>query len=91
MKKGRNTNHTNGTTFVYDHNGWIALGMAVIKQTAEDYRMARQKLRNPNSDTRANLGTIRDCENFLRSPYPEFWTGANGKYILRKLREEDAA
>ena len=76
------------TTNVYSENGWQALGMAIIKQCVDDWRMAQHRAKRPHGDTYENGVMIRECEKFLRSPYPEFYSDVNGGYILRKLYDE---
>lgn len=78
----------NNTTISFSRNGWQALGMAIVKQAVDDWRTAHRNLRRTYCDSRAESEMIRECERYLCSPYPEFFADVNGKYIMRKLREE---
>lgn len=79
----------NATTRSFNYDGWQALAQAVVKQAADDWRTGQRRKRNPRLDTKENGQMIRECEAYIVSA-TETLTGANGHYIMRKLREEFA-
>lgn len=78
----------NNTAMVYSPDGWQSLGMAVIKQAADDWRTAHRRLKFPLANEKTETGMIRECERFLRSKLPNIYCDVDGNYILKKLKEE---
>lgn len=78
----------NATIRVFNEDGLQALAQAIVKQAADDWRMAMKRRRNPRLDTKENSRTIRETEAFINSAAPENLTGAYGPYIMSRLRRE---
>ena len=66
------------------------LANAVVAQAAKDYRLAlRQLKKHPGSQ--GALAVMRECEQFFHSRWFNALTGVNPDYILKRIREEEAA
>lgn len=70
------------------------LANAIICRAADDYKDALRILKHRRHDRPRSHAEIcaqltkNDCERFFKSSYFEMITGANGEYIMRKLKEE---
>ena len=66
---------------------WEDLAQAVILQAVADYREARETLRSrPGRKEAQEL--LRECESFFTSLWFAHLNNADGKKLLRRLREE---
>ena len=61
------------------HQNYIALAQAIIKQAAEDWRVAAQK---------GDEESRRKIENFFRSHWFKCLTDLDGEYLLKRLERE---
>lgn len=66
-----------------DSAGCMRLIEAVVRQAAEDYLRALRRLPRPGA-----VKTVRETTAFFRSDYFLRLTGADGKKILAKIKEE---
>jgi len=73
--------------FLGPEDRWKALGVAVVKQAILDWREATMKLAKPDTATKEMNEQKNSAEHFLRSPLVEFYSGLDGKTLLRKLKE----
>lgn len=65
---------------------WKALGYAIVKQAILDWREASLKLANPWTAS-SDMNTQRNsAERFLNSQLVEFYSGLDGKTLLRKMK-----
>lgn len=72
----------------FGNEGWQALGIAIIRQAADDWRAAKYRIMRSGEDLKDDMMTVRECERYIRSGYTEFYTGANGQYVMRELKKE---
>ena len=70
--------------------GCQALANAVVVQAAKDYRTALRHLRKHPGSPGA-LSVKRGCETFFHSHWFSQLTGIDPDYILKRIREEEAA
>jgi len=75
-----------GDSYVGPVNCWKALGIAIVKQTIIDWRSSVLVLSKPVKKSRAMLQQKNSCESFLKSSLCEFYSGLDGKTLLRKLK-----
>ena len=68
-------------------NNWKSLGIAIVRQAVLDWHESSAALRKPATASHEMLELKRDAEHFLNSPWCEFYSGLDGKTILRKLKE----
>lgn len=76
--------------FLGPEERWRALGVAVVRQAVWDWKEAVVKLNNPKTIprvTREMDEQKRSAEHFISSPLCEFYSGLNGKMLLRKIKE----
>lgn len=69
---------------------WKALGVAIVRQAVWDWKEAVVRLNKPNitpRTTREMDEQKRSAEHFISSPICEFYSGLNGKTLLRKMKE----
>ena len=65
---------------------WEDLAQAVILQAVDDYQDAREKLRR-RPDRKDAQETLQECEEFFTSLWFAHLNNADGKKLLRRLRE----
>ena len=65
---------------------WKTFGIAIVRQTIVDWRYAVLQLAHPEGQSRKLLKLKNSCEAFLKSPKCEWYSGLDGKTILRKLK-----
>jgi len=65
---------------------WEDLAQVVILQAVLDYRQAREALRR-RPDRKEAQELLRECERFFTSLWFAHLTEADGKELLRRLRE----
>lgn len=70
-----------------DDTGAERLAEAIVKQAADDYKMAQIQSRRPKQRYVA-LARMRECERFFRSDWFRALTGLDGEAILQQLRRE---
>ena len=63
------------------------LANAIVKQAAKDWLRAMKRLKKKPGN-KAAQETRDECERFFRSGWFEQLTGADGEFLLRKLKEE---
>lgn len=78
---------------------WRRLANAIVEQAAEDYRDARATIRELDDKERLTQRDEadyylaermeKDCEDFFLGDWIKALTSVDGKFILRKLREEE--
>lgn len=74
------------------YNGFVMnpyenLANAIVKQAADDYRVALEKLKVCPKDTCAR-SEKRSCEKFFQSLWFKTLTSVEGEYIVRKVQQE---
>lgn len=69
------------------NTGYEELANAIIIKAAKDYRKAAKRLQELPYDKEARK-EIRKCKKFFNSKCCNLLSDVDGKYILRKLREE---
>lgn len=67
---------------------WRALGVAIVKQAVVDWQESKLLLANPVTSSKAASDQKRSAEHFLSSSLCEFYSGLDGKTIMRKLKEK---
>lgn len=60
---------------------------AIVLQAVKDWQKATLWLKK-RPDSKPAQALKQDCETFFCSEWFKFLTDANGRYILKKLREE---
>lgn len=78
---------TDPVDFLGPEDRWKALGIAIVRQAVVDWREATLKLAKPETADRKMNEQKNSVERFLRSQHVEFYSGLDGKTLLRKLRE----
>lgn len=69
-------------------DGYRELANAIVLQAVKDWRSAVKALRKrPRYEAAIKLKA--DCEKFFRSSWFETLTDADGRVILRKLKQEE--
>ena len=63
------------------------LGNAVVLRAVDDWRDAIRTLRKHPDHVQAER-MRRDCERFFLSRWFGFWTDLDGRWLLRKLKED---
>ena len=66
---------------------WEELANAIIIRAVEDYRDSRWRVRNLPDQVEAREMII-EIEEFLLSPWFALLTDVDGKWLLKKLKEE---
>lgn len=72
-------------TFLGPEERWKALGVAVVRQAIWDWKEAVTKL--SKKENAEMDGQKRSAEHFLSSGLCEFYSGLDGKTLLRKMKE----
>ena len=65
---------------------WKLLGAPIVRQSIIDWKTAANRLQNVKDD-RATLKEKRSIESFISSPICEFYSGCDGKTLLRKMKD----
>lgn len=67
---------------------WRMLGAAVVKQAVFDWKEAVDRLKKPITESKEKemIKQKRSAEHFLSSNMCEFYSGLDGKTLLRKLK-----
>ena len=73
-------------SYVGPVNCWKSLGIAITKQAVIDWSTATKKLSASGSKSREDLALKNSCESFLSSSRCEWYSGLDGKTLLRKLK-----
>lgn len=73
-------------SYVGPVNCWKSLGIAITKQAVIDWSAATRKLSASGSKSREVLALKNSCESFLLSSRCEWYSGLDGKTLLRKLK-----
>lgn len=73
-------------SYVGPVNCWKSLGIAITKQAIIDWSAATRKLSVSGSKSREVLALKNSCESFLSSSRCEWYSGLDGKTLLRKLK-----
>lgn len=66
---------------------WKMLGISIVAQAVFDWKEAVMKLSKPETASHEMVVQKRSAEMFLRSSKCEFYSGLDGKTLLRKLKE----
>lgn len=86
----RDTRMPDPVGFLGPEERWRVLGAAIVKQAVFDWKEAIVKLNKPNTIPRVIREMDeqkRSAEHFISSPLCEFYSGLNGKVLLRKMKE----
>lgn len=78
-----------GNLYVGPENGWKELGVNIVRQAIIDWREATLALSNVSTMSKKMLEQKNSAEHFLSSPLCEFYSGLDGKTLLRKLKDGD--
>lgn len=82
----KNLRH-DSTEYLGPVNSWKALGFAVVHQAVLDWREAKLQMSNIATVSHAAYEKLKSAEDFFLSPMCDFYSGLDGKTILRKLKE----
>lgn len=84
---GKRMKSPDGNVYLGPVNSWKALGIAIVRQAIIDWHDASLRLTNPgDASSKTLLENKRSAEHFLSSPTCEFYSGLDGKTILRKMK-----
>lgn len=72
--------------YVGPQDCWRILAIAIVKQAVSDWKEATKRQKNQSTDNYEARELLKSAESFLRSEDVEFYTGCNGRTLLRKLR-----
>ena len=73
-------------SYVGPVNCWKSLGIAITKQAVIDWSAATKKLSASGNKSHKDLELKKSCESFLSSSRCEWYSGLDGKTLLRKLK-----
>lgn len=85
----RDTRMPNPVCYLGPEERWRVLGAAIVKQAVFDWKEAIDKLSKPITEKKEKEMSKqkRSAERFISSNMCEFYSGLNGKTLLRKLKE----
>lgn len=85
----RDTRMPDPVSYLGPDERWRALGAAVVKQAVFDWKEAIDKLSKPITEKKEKEMSKqkRSAERFISSNMCEFYSGLDGKTLLRKLKE----
>ena len=85
----RDTRMPDPAGFLGPEERWRVLGAAIVKQAVVDWKEAVDKLSKPITEKKEKEMSKqkRSAERFISSNMCEFYSGLNGKTLLRKLKE----
>ena len=85
----RDTRMPDPVGFLGPEERWRVLGAAIVKQAVFDWKEAVDKLSKPIAEKKEKEMSKqkRSAERFISSNMCEFYSGLNGKTLLRKLKE----
>lgn len=85
----RDTRMPDPVGFLGPEERWRVLGAAIVKQAVFDWKEAIDKLSKPITEKKEKEMSKqkRSAERFISSNMCEFYSGLNGKTLLRKLKE----
>ena len=85
----RDTRMPDPLGFLGPEECWRVLGAAIVKQAVFDWKEAMDKLNKPITEKKEKEMNKqkRSAERFLSSPLCEFYSGLDGKILLKKLKE----
>lgn len=65
---------------------WKLLGISIVKQAIVDWKEASLKLKNVETASREMNELKNSAEHFLTSNMCEFYSGCDGKTLVRKMK-----
>lgn len=85
----RDTRMPDPVCYLGPEERWRVLGVAIVKQAVFDWKEAIDKLSKPITEKKEKEMSKqkRSAERFISSNMCEFYSGLNGKTLLRKLKE----
>lgn len=85
----RDTRMPDPVCYLGPEERWRVLGAAIVKQAVFDWKEAIDKLSKPITEKKEKEMSKqkRSAERFISSNMCEFYSGLNGKTLLRKLKE----
>ena len=85
----RDTRMPDPVCYLGPEERWRVLGTAIVKQAVFDWKEAIDKLSKPITEKKQKEMSEqkRSAERFIASNMCEFYSGLNGKTLLRKLKE----
>ena len=85
----RDTRMPDPVCYLGPEERWRVLGAAIVKQAVFDWKEAIDKLSKPITEKKEKEMSKqkRSAEHFISSNMCEFYSGLNGKTLLRKLKE----
>ena len=85
----RDTRMPDPVGFLGPEERWRVLGAAIVKQAVFDWKEAVDKLSKPITEKKEieMSKQKKSAERFISSNMCEFYSGLNGKTLLRKLKE----
>lgn len=72
-------------TYLGVDEGWRILGASIVKQAAIDWHDAYKRLQK--SDSNEMAAQKRSAESFLLSETCEFYSGMDGRSLIRRMKE----
>lgn len=72
--------------YVGPEERWKLLGIAIVKQAVMDWREATLKLAKPETASLEMKTQKNSAEHFLCSNLVEFYSGLDGKTLIRKMK-----
>lgn len=85
----RDTRMPDPVCYLGPEERWRVLGAAIVKQAVFDWKEAIDNLSKPITEKKEKEMSKqkRSAERFISSNMCEFYSGLNGKTLLRKLKE----
>ena len=78
--------HMTEASMPIDFSAWTGLGVAIVEQAIIDWRTSYIACTHSAMAQHKDKEMLSDCESFFRGPYPEIYTGVQGKHIIKKLK-----
>ena len=86
----RDTRMPDPVGFLGPEERWRVLGAAIVKQAVFDWKEAVDKLSKPIAEKKEKEMSKqkRSAERFISSNMCEFYSGCDGKTLIKKMKED---